>query len=106
LKDCATQTGALCHEARPAGCPEDFHEQLCQGLAARERIKARLEHAVVEGAVSAARVRIDRFNFDPPVGFPVQFRVIGPDPQQVRQIAFRARDVVRQNPDTIDPSLD
>jgi multidrug efflux pump len=79
---------------------------VARDLAARERIKARLEHAVVEGALAAARVRIDRFNFGPPVGFPVQFRVIGPDPQQVRQIAFRARDVVRQNPDTIDPSLD
>ena len=31
----------------------------------------------------------DRFNFGPPVGYPVQFRVIGPDPQKVREIAWR-----------------
>ena len=29
-----------------------------------------------------ARVRVDRFNFGPPVGFPVQFRVVGPDPDE------------------------
>ncbi|MBV8589062.1 MAG: efflux RND transporter permease subunit, partial [Acetobacteraceae bacterium] len=72
----------------------------------RERIKARLEHALAEGALPEPRVRIDRFNFGPPVGFPVQFRVIGPDPLEVRKIAYRARDVVRQNPDVIDPNLD
>ena len=60
---------------------------------ARERIKARLEQAVADGALSEARVRVDRFNFGPPVGFPVQFRVIGPDPQEVREIAYQVRDV-------------
>jgi len=44
---------------------------------ARERIKARLENAIAGGALSEARVRVDRFNFGAPVGFPVQFRVIG-----------------------------
>jgi multidrug efflux pump subunit AcrB len=73
---------------------------------ARERIKARLEHAVADGALSEARVRVDRFNFGPPVGFPVQFRVIGPDTQQVRDIAYRVRDVMRTNSQVIDPHLD
>ena len=73
---------------------------------ARERIKARLEKAVADGALSEARVRVDRFNFGPPVGFPVQFRVIGPDPNTVRDIAYRVRDVVRQNPNVKDPQLD
>src|SRR6185369_1699321 len=53
---------------------------------ARERIKARLEKAVNDGDLTEARVRVDRFNFGPPVGFPVQFRVIGPDPNTVRDI--------------------
>ncbi len=57
---------------------------------ARERIKARLEKAVAEGQLSEARVRVDRFNFGPPVGFPVQFRVIGPDTGVVRDIAYQA----------------
>jgi multidrug efflux pump len=73
---------------------------------ARERIKARLEKAVDDGALSEARVRVDRFNFGPPVGFPVQFRVIGPDTKTVREIAYKVRDVVRQNPNVKDPHLD
>jgi multidrug efflux pump len=73
---------------------------------ARERIKARLEKAVDEGTLTEARVRVDRFNFGPPVGFPVQFRVIGPDAATVRDIAYRVRDVVKQNQRVIDPQLD
>src|SRR6478672_5477128 len=73
---------------------------------ARERIKARLEKAVSGGALTEARVRIDRFNFGPPVGFPVQFRVIGPDANTVRDIAYKVRDIVRQNPNVTEPQLD
>src|SRR3989441_2100254 len=73
---------------------------------ARERIKARLEKAVADGSLSEARVRIDRFNFGPPVGFPGQFRVIRPDPNTVRDIAYKVRDVVRQNPNVQEPQLD
>ncbi|MBR1155379.1 efflux RND transporter permease subunit [Bradyrhizobium sp. JYMT SZCCT0428] len=73
---------------------------------ARERIKARLEKAVAGGDLSEARVRIDRFNFGPPVGFPVQFRVIGPDANKVRDIAYQVRDVMRQNPNALEPQLD
>lgn len=73
---------------------------------ARERIKARLEKAVADGDLTEARVRVDRFNFGPPVGFPVQFRVIGPDANKVRDIAYQVRDVVRQNPNAREPQLD
>jgi multidrug efflux pump subunit AcrB len=73
---------------------------------ARERIKARLEKAVADGALSEARVRVDRFNFGPPVGFPVQFRVIGPDTKKVRDIAYQVREVMRENDQAIDPHLD
>src|SRR6202030_27822 len=73
---------------------------------ARERIKARLEGAVANGALSEARVRVDRFNFGPPVGFPVQFRVIGPDAKKVRDIAYQVREVMRADDKVIDPHLD
>src|SRR5215213_6611909 len=73
---------------------------------ARERIKARLEKAVAAGDLSEARVRVDRFNFGPPVGFPVQFRVIGPDANTVRDIAYKVRDVMKVNHQVIDPHLD
>ncbi|KAF0231777.1 MAG: acriflavin resistance [Beijerinckiaceae bacterium] len=79
---------------------------LSKNVEARERIKARLEARIAEGALSAARVRIDRFNFGPPVGFPVQFRVVGTDPAEVRKIAYRVRDVMGQNRKSVDPHLD
>src|SRR6202040_1099649 len=79
---------------------------VARDVKARERIKARIEKAVDNGALTEARVRVDRFNFGPPVGFPVQFRVIGPDPQAVRDIAYRVRDVVKQNDKVKDPQLD
>jgi multidrug efflux pump subunit AcrB len=79
---------------------------LSKDVEARERIKARLEKAVADGALSEARVRVDRFNFGPPVGFPVQFRVIGPDAKKVRDIAYQVREVMRADDKVIDPHLD
>jgi multidrug efflux pump len=79
---------------------------LSKDVEARERIKARLEKAVADGALSEARVRVDRFNFGPPVGFPVQFRVIGPDAKKVRDIAYQVREVMRADDKMIDPHLD
>src|SRR5689334_4503956 len=75
-------------------------------LQARERVKAQLEKALAEGALPEARTRVDRFVFGPPVGFPVQFRVIGPDPMKVREIAEQVRQVMAANPKVIDPHLD
>jgi multidrug efflux pump subunit AcrB len=79
---------------------------VAKNVEARERIKAKIEKAVSEGTLTEARVRVDRFNFGPPVGYPVQFRVIGPDTKTVRDIAYRVRDVVKQNDKVIDPHLD
>ena len=78
---------------------------VARDIPARERLKARLDAAVAEGALSEARVRVDRFVFGPPVGFPVQFRVVGPDPLAVREIADRVRGVMAAEPDVIDPHL-
>jgi multidrug efflux pump len=75
-------------------------------LEARERVKARLEKLLAEGALPEARARVDRFVFGPPVGFPVQFRVLGPDPMKVRAIAEEVRQVMATNPKIIDPHLD
>src|SRR5205823_6662572 len=75
-------------------------------LAARERVKARLEGALADGALAEARTRVDRFVFGPPVGFPVQFRVIGPDSMKARAIADEVRQVMAANDKIIDPHLD
>ena len=73
---------------------------------ARERIKEKIEKAVADGALPEARVRVDRFNFGPPVGFPVQFRVVGPDTNKVREVAYQVRDVMRTEKRLIEPQLD
>src|SRR6266581_1546461 len=74
-------------------------------LEARERVKARLDRAIAEGALPEARVRTDRFVFGPPVGFPVQFRVVGRDPMRVRAIAEQVRTVMAANDKMVDPHL-
>src|ERR1700748_117804 len=79
---------------------------VAKNVEARERIKARIEKAVEDGDLSEARVRVDRFNFGPPVGFPVQFRVIGPDTGKVREIAYQVRDIMKQNPTVKDVVLE
>lgn len=79
---------------------------VAKDIPARERIKRRVEAAVADGALAEARVRVDRFNFGPPVGFPVQFRVVGPDTGKVREVAGEVRAVMRANASTIDPHLD
>ncbi len=79
---------------------------MTKDVAARERVKARLDKTIADGALSEARVRVDRFNYGPPVGFPVQFRVMGGDPGQVRDIAYRVRDIMRADPAVRDPHLD
>ncbi|MGO3928512.1 efflux RND transporter permease subunit [Rhodopseudomonas pseudopalustris] len=73
---------------------------------ARERIKAKIEHAVADGAIPDARVRVNRLRYGPPIEFPVQFRVIGADPNTVRGIAYQVRDILRANPNAIEPQLD
>lgn len=73
---------------------------------ARDRLRAKIEAAVAAGAVPEARIRVDQIVFGPPVGFPVQFRVVGPDPQEVRRIATEVRAAMVANPNTVEPQFD
>lgn len=54
---------------------------------ARERLRARLIALEEEGAFPEARMRVSRLDFGPPVPFPVQFRLLGPDPVELRRLA-------------------
>lgn len=79
---------------------------VAKDVEARERLKHRLDQAIGQGALPQARVRVDRFNFGPPVGFPVQFHVVGSDPNEVRAIAYKVRDVMRQDEAIVEPHLE
>lgn len=77
------------------------------GAEAREALRARLiEYFEKDEAQPLVRGRVLRIEFGPPVGFPVQFRVIGPDPDTVRGIAYQVRDIVRKSPLVRDTQLD
>ncbi|HEY8213528.1 MAG TPA: efflux RND transporter permease subunit, partial [Methylocystis sp.] len=78
---------------------------VAKDIEARERLKKKLEAAIANGALPQARARVDRFYYGPPVGFPVQFRVVGSDPAKVRAIAYQVRDVMRGDEGVDDPHL-
>lgn len=78
---------------------------LTRGDAERERVRDRLVKAFQDD-FTLLRGRVNRLENGPPVGFPVQFRVSGPNPMEVRRIAFQVADVMRANPSTRDVNLD
>jgi multidrug efflux pump subunit AcrB len=55
---------------------------------------------------SSVRTRISRLENGPPIGFPVQFRVSGPEIGTVRQLSEEVAGVMRANPDTTNVQFD
>jgi multidrug efflux pump len=72
---------------------------------AREHVRSRLM-ASVDEEFPHAWVRITRLELGPPVGFPVQFRVVGPDTQKVREIAREVQTVMASSPKVRDVQFD
>jgi multidrug efflux pump subunit AcrB len=93
--------------------PNDFFSQLvviAKDIAARERLRTKLER-VLQEEFPGAVTRIVPLELGPPVGWPVQYRISGPDVTEVRDIAFRLAQVVasdtrarRVNFDWIEPA--
>jgi multidrug efflux pump subunit AcrB len=71
---------------------------LTESEEAREALKFRLRDAVAGGIAPEARVRVAQLVFGPYSPFPVAFRVMGPDPDKLRDIAGQALDVMRASP--------
>ena len=65
---------------------------------AREALKLRLRQAVANGLAPEARVRVTQLVFGPNTSYPVAFRVMGPDPNTLRDIAGRVRTVMQSSP--------
>ena len=66
---------------------------------AREALKQRLRTAVSDGLAPEAYVRVTQLVFGPYTPFPVEFRIMGPDPKQLYQISEKALDVMKGIPD-------
>jgi multidrug efflux pump subunit AcrB len=64
---------------------------LTMNEASREALTLRLRQAVAAGLAPEARVRVTQLVFGPPSPFPVAFRVMGPEPDTLRDIAAQVR---------------
>src|SRR5262249_61954932 len=76
--------------------PNDFFSQfvvVAKDIAARERLANKLQRAL-DDDFSGAVTRIVPLELGPPVGWPVQYRLSGPDVNEVRDVALRLAQVV------------
>lgn len=80
--------------------PNSFFSQaviVAKDVAARERLHAKLEKVLAEYFPNAVS-RVYPLELGPPVGWPVQYRVSGPDVSEVREIASKLAQTVAGNP--------
>lgn len=73
---------------------------------AREALKHRLRAAISQGLAPEAYVRVTQLVFGPPTPFPVEFRVMGPDPAQLHTISEKALAIMRSIPDVREANRD
>ncbi|MPZ31162.1 MAG: AcrB/AcrD/AcrF family protein [Rhodospirillales bacterium] len=78
---------------------------MTKDLKARERVVTDLSQLFAHG-FEAVRARVQRLQNGPPVSYPVMFRVLGDDPQQVRAVAEKVRQVFKADPATRDINFD
>lgn len=71
---------------------------LTDGQGAREALKRRLREAVANGLAPEARVRVTQLVFGPYSPYPVAWRVMGPDPHALLDIAERVKSVLQASP--------
>ncbi|MFS2123312.1 efflux RND transporter permease subunit [Pseudomonas sp. Pseusp97] len=64
----------------------------------REALKHRLRQAVTEGLANEARVRVSQLVFGPYSPYPVAYRVTGPSPDKLREIAAQVQQVMEASP--------
>ncbi|CAI0716359.1 Swarming motility protein SwrC [Serratia ficaria] len=65
---------------------------------AREALKFRLREAAAGGLAPEARVRVTQLVFGPYSPYPVAWRVMGPDPTRLREIAGQVEKVMQASP--------
>src|SRR6266498_3722482 len=65
---------------------------------ARDHLKLRLRQAAADGLAPEARIRATQLVFGPYSPFPVAFRVMGPDPAKLREIARSVEEIMGNDP--------
>ncbi|MFO1090044.1 MAG: efflux RND transporter permease subunit [Hyphomicrobiales bacterium] len=96
-----------------AQLPNDFFSQavvVAKDVEARDRLRLRLQKRLAEEFPNLVS-RVYPLELGPPVGWPVQYRVTGPDLAEVRTIALKLAETIASNPnarkvnyDWIEPS--
>ena len=80
--------------------PNDFFAQavvVTKGLEQRERVKAKLERALAADFPNIVG-RVYPLELGPPVGWPLQYRVSGREPEKVRKIASEVAELLGSAP--------
>ena len=88
--------------------PNDFFSQaviVAKDVPARERLRAKLAKLLADEFPSVVG-RIYPLELGPPVGWPVQYRVSGPEVSQVREIALKLAQTIASNPQAIYVNFD
>ncbi|MBS9476904.1 efflux RND transporter permease subunit [Ancylobacter radicis] len=83
-----------------AQLPNDFFGQaviVAKDVEARQRLEAKLAKLLAEQFPNVVS-RVSPLELGPPVGWPIQYRVVGPDLGQVRDIAFKLAEVIAADP--------
>lgn len=73
---------------------------------ARDAIIRELEQRIADGEFPEARVRVARLLFGPAVPWPLAFRVIGPESEQLRIIGDKLRARMADHPNVVDAHLE
>jgi multidrug efflux pump len=88
--------------------PNNFFSQavvVAKDIPARERLRKKLENVLANDFPSLTS-RVSTLELGPPVGWPIQYRVSGPEIAQVRDIALKLAQVVATNPQVVHVNFD
>ena len=72
----------------------------------RDIVIDKLRKHIEQGDFPEARVRVTSLLYGPPVIWPVCFRVVGPDVNELRRIAHQVRDIMQAHPNVRDANLE
>lgn len=88
--------------------PNNFFSQavvVAKDVTARERLRPKLEKILADEFPNLTS-RVSALELGPPVGWPVQYRVSGPEPGEVREIALKLAQAVATSPDVVHVNFD